>query len=176
LACNCCGQHEKQLIPVCSESKRIYRVSEAQGFYFTYIKVIVVALVLVFILSGLYTLISTTSYCSTSKGACIVIYGMPLPQDLSFFNSAHMALSIVSAFLLYPFVLYLFYLRARAHERLKHSVIKISDFSLLISGVDQEKLSDRDLVAGLQGHSIETVLFTHRIGKYLQVMQRRYLL
>jgi hypothetical protein len=87
-----------------------------------------------------------------------------------------MALSIVSAFLLYPFVLYLFYLRARAHERLKHSVIKISDFSLLISGVDQEKLSDRDLVAGLQGHSIETVLFTHRIGKYLQVMQRRYLL
>lgn len=50
MACNCCGQHEKNLIAVCAESRRIYKVSEAQGFYFTYIKVIVVALSCIFLL------------------------------------------------------------------------------------------------------------------------------
>ena len=77
-----------------------------------------------------------------------------MPKELSFFNNYHLVLSIASAFLMYPFVLFLFHLRYSEHERLKKSVIKISDYSLLLSGADPQRLSDRDLVEGLQGHSV----------------------
>jgi hypothetical protein len=125
----------------------------------------------------MYTLITTASYCSKDGGSsCIMVYGMPMPQDLSFFNTSHLVLGVISAFLIYPFVLYLFYLRAIIHERLRQSVVKISDYSLLLSGTDPQRLSDRELVEGLQGHAIETVLFTHKIGKYLKAMRKRYIL
>lgn len=135
-----------------------------------------VALGSVFVVSGLYTLLTTMEYCRQDKGNCVEVYSMPLPQNLSFFNACHLALSIVSAFLLYPFVMFLFHRRTSVHEHLKQSVIKISHYSLLLSGADPERLSDRDLIEGLQGNAVETVLFTHKIGKYLAAMRSRYVL
>lgn len=100
---------------VCGESKRIYRVSEAQGFYFTYIKVIVVALAMLLAISGMYNLFTTIRFCHSEEGSCLTVYGFPLPQDMSYFNIAHIVLGVISAFSLYPFILYLFYLRVTVH-------------------------------------------------------------
>jgi hypothetical protein len=94
----------------------------------------------------LYTLLTTLNYCSSEGGNCVEVYRMPLPQNVSFFNASHLALSIVSAFLFYPFVIFLFYRRTSVHEHLKQSVIKISHYSLLLSGADPLKLSDRQLI------------------------------
>lgn len=129
-----------------------------------------------FVVSGMYTLLTTLDYCGKDGGNCVEVYRMPLPQNLSFFNAAHLALCIVSAFLFYPFVIFLFYRRTSVHEHLKQSVVKISHYSLLLSGADPLRLTDRHLIEGLQGNAVETVLFTHKIGKYLDAMRSRYVL
>ena len=73
----------------------------------------------------------------------MVVYSIPLPQDVKFFTMTNTILNIIAAFIIYPFAIYLFYSKAIIHEKMKKSIMRISDYSILISGIDYSKITDQ---------------------------------
>ena len=95
------------------------------------------ALVMMFLVSGIDTMVSTERYCSKEVRKCIKIYRLfHVPQEISYDEVSDTILNILSAFFLYPFIFFLFYMKSKIHQRLMSTVIKMGDYSLMISGFD----------------------------------------
>jgi len=116
----------------------------------------------VLVVSGIYTLVSTIIFCETHD--CLYIYGLPFPSSEEYYQSINIILSIISALLIYPFIIYLFYISLLTHHKIKNKITTISDYCVLIEGVDHSKISDKVLARTLSEFNVSFILYTHQIG------------
>lgn len=65
-------------MPINCPINKIIQVNEAQGFYFIFIKLIIASIFVLFVISGIYTLVKTIDYCSHHSD-CVFVYKMPIP-------------------------------------------------------------------------------------------------
>lgn len=158
--CKCCGQSPKQKLPICCNIEDIYKVNESLGFYFTYVKVMLLMLLTIAFIVGPYSLKELITNCNFEVN-CLKIYGITILKFHVFFNSITSILVAVIVILMYGFNVYLYYTNAHEHRKVFLDSNKASNFSVLISNVDHEKVSGQAILDHFKDYTIEDILYTH---------------
>jgi hypothetical protein len=92
-------------------------------------------------------MVGTERYCRKEESKCIKIYWFfHIPQEISYDEISDTVLNILSAFFLYPFIFFLFFLKSKIHQKLMSTVVKMEDYSLMISGFDFNKITDKQII------------------------------
>ncbi len=96
------------------------------------------------------------------------IYGITVLKFHVFFNFITSILVAVVVILMYGFTVYLYYTNAHEHRKVFLDSNKASNFSVLISNVDHEKVSGQAILDHFKDYTIEDILYTHQIKQYLR--------
>jgi|JI6StandDraft_1071083.scaffolds.fasta_scaffold02446_5 hypothetical protein len=96
--------------------------------------------VLVFLINGIINLVQLLQTCNVNSDYCVYIYGVPFRRFQTYFDYTHEIMDLVTMLLLFFFNLWTTYHFRKLHyfERYK---VKASDYSILLSGVDHERVS-----------------------------------
>lgn len=103
------------------------------------------ALLVALLVGGIFTEASTLVYCYSQE--CMHVYYLPFPAIGEFHHLLGFILNIFAAFLLYPFLIYLTYQAQLAKDRSSNSP---AAQSIIIDGVHQSKVSDKELAKWLK--------------------------
>lgn len=114
------------------------------------------ALILIMLGLGIYTLIEIINQCddSNQSGSCLKVYGIYIPRIHVFFKTPLIILNIIVILFLYLVSAYLFFKHAYIHQKIICNNEKPSDFSALISGVIHEKIDKMSLEGFFQEFAI----------------------
>ena len=94
---------------------------------------------------GVYAIYEIVSTCNIEKN-CLSIYGIPVTEFHVFFTKLLIVLESVILLVMYLFIAYLYYINVHIHRKIYLNHKKASDFSVLLSGVDHEKVTGQDIL------------------------------
>ncbi len=94
---------------------------------------------------GVYAIYEIVSTCNIEKN-CLSIYGIPVNEFHVFFTKLLIVLESVILLVMYLFIAYLYYINVHIHRKIYLNHKKASDFSVLLSGVDHEKVTGQDIL------------------------------
>ena len=91
------------------------------------------------------------------------MYGIPVSEFHVFFTDVLIVLNVLIILFMYLFIVYLYYLNAHIHRKIFLNHKKPSDYCVLISGVDHDKVTGQSIVNFLHDFTIVDILYTHKI-------------
>jgi hypothetical protein len=93
------------------------------------------------LLTGIYSLIEIIDTCEVESN-CIYVYGVPISRIHVFYKIPLIVLNVIVLFILYALIGYLYYSNSFIHQRLTNSHKKASDFSVMLSGINHEIVTE----------------------------------
>ncbi len=150
----------------CSTSD-IYKVNEPVGFYFTFIKMMLLSLLFMIVFPGIYSIVKISRECQDQKGNCDYIYGVPIPKLNAFYTEISLILNAAILLVQYIITAVLFYWNIFIHEKMRLLHKKASDEHVFLTGIDHSLVKPENIMDELRDYSIEEVIYTHRIRKYI---------
>lgn len=114
----------------------IYKVNEPVGFYFTFIKMMLLCLLFMIVFPGIYSIVKIEIECQDSSGNCDYIYGVPIPKINAFYTEISLILNAVIILVQYIIITVLFYWNIFIHEKMRLLHKKASDEHVFLTGFD----------------------------------------
>ncbi len=111
---------------------------------------------------GIYALDQIITNCDQQEN-CLSVYGILVSKFHVFFTNILLILSAVLIVLMYAFAAYLYYINARIHKTMFLNHKKPSDYCVLLSGVDHEKVNGQSILNKFNDYQIVDILYTHKI-------------
>lgn len=154
--CPCCRQLEKRPLGYGCPLSHIETVSHSACAYFHFVVNMIGLSVLVFLINGIVNLVQLVQTCNSDSNLCVYIYGVPFRRFSTYFDYTHEIMDMLTILLLFFFGLWTTYRFRKLHyfERYK---VKASDYSILLSGVDHEKVSTEQLVAFFRSDGVADI-------------------
>ena len=97
------------------------------GFYFSFIKMMLLAMLFVIVIPGIYSVVAILDNCRKDSSQCDYVYGIPFPRIATFYSTTSLALSAGTIIILYIIIAFLFYWNVLIHEKINYSNKKASD-------------------------------------------------
>ncbi len=111
---------------------------------------------------GIYALDQIITNCKLQEN-CLTIYGILVSKFHVFFTNILLIISAVLIVLMYAFAGYLYYINARIHKAMFLNHKKPSDYCVLLSGVNHEKVNGQSILNKFSDYQIVDILYTHKI-------------
>lgn len=90
------------------------------GFYFTFIKSMLLALLIIILLPGVYSIVWIINNCGDGPSVCDNIYGIPFPRLSTYYSGLPLAINSITILALYVIVAFLFYWNVLIHEKIAY--------------------------------------------------------
>lgn len=119
-------------------------------------------LFLVTVTLGVYALDEIITHCQSQRD-CLIVYGIPISKFHVFFTDILIILNVLIILIIYTLISYLYYINAHIHKKIFLNHKKPSDYCVLISGIDHQKVAGQDILNHFSTYQIIDILYTHQI-------------
>jgi hypothetical protein len=99
---------------------------------------------------------------------------VPVPKLKEFYTEVSLILNAAIIIVQYIIVIALFYWNIFIHEKMRLYHKKASDEHVFLTGIDHNIVKTKHILDDLKDYSVEEVIYTHKIRKYIELFAEKY--